>query len=230
MKEEPSTEQRNGAPSLTPNGWTVLGLVSFSDGLSGYQLKRWADFGPGFFYVSPSFSQVYSELKKLEELGLVASREADSDDNSRNKRLYSITPAGKRALTEWVRNSPADRPVLKHPVLMRVMLGHFNEHENLKAMLLEHIDRSELQSQQAAHYARFAASDPHFAYVWIALRWAERYYAAERMLTIELLKDIELAAERFVETSPPPEWFEAAPFPGKGGSSADPPPNTSRLP
>ncbi|CAN5493730.1 PadR family transcriptional regulator [soil metagenome] len=229
MKEESSAERSDDVLSLTPNGWTVLGMLSFSDGMSGYQLKKWADFGPGFFYVSPSFSQVYSELKKLEEIGLVISREADSDDNSRNKRLYSITETGKRALIEWVRNSPVDRPVLKHPMLMRVMLGHFNERENLKSMLMEHIDRSELQSQQAAHYARFAGSDPNFAYVWIALRWAERYYAAERTLTIELLKDIELAAERFVEASPPPEWFEAPPFPGKGDGPADPPPNTSRL-
>jgi DNA-binding PadR family transcriptional regulator len=229
MNDQHSTDRHNGVISLTPNGWTVLGIVSFSDELSGYQLKKWADFGPGFFYVSPSFSQIYSELKKLEEMGLVASREADSHDNSRNKRLYSITSAGKQALTDWARNSPVDRPVLKHPMLMRVMLGQFTEPENLKSILLEHIDRSELQSQQAAHYARFAGSDPYFAYVWIALRWAERYYAAERTLAIELLKDIELAAERFVETDPPPDWFEAAPFPGRGDEPADPPPNTSRL-
>jgi len=225
MDDEKSTVDSGGV-SLTANGWTVLGIVSFSEGLSGYQLKKWADFGPGFFYVSPSFSQIYSELKKLEQMGLVTSREATSDDKSRNKRLYSITESGQQALTDWARNTPVERAVLKHPMLMRIMLGHFNTHDHLKEILHEHIERSDLQSRQAAHYAQFAGSDPYFAYVWIALRWAERYYAAERMLTVELLKDIELAAERFSHTDTPPEWFEAPPFPGEVEGVLDPPPNT----
>ncbi len=228
MTDEHTADDRGDFLSLSPNGWTVLGIVSFSNGLSGYQVKKWSDFGPGFFYISPSFSQIYSELKKLEEMGLVTSREADSQENARNKRLYWITADGKQALADWCRNSPVDRPVLKHPMLMRVMLGHLNERENLKSILTEHIERSELQSEQAAHYARYAGSDPYFAYVWIALRWAERYYAAERTLAIELLKDLELASERFVDTDTAPEWFEAAPFLGRGDVPADPPPNTSR--
>lgn len=224
MDEEDHSE--DNYPSLTPNGWTMLGIVSFSNGLSGYQVKRWADFGPGFFYLSPSFSQVYSELKKLEQMGLVSSRAATpEDEKSRNPRLYFITDAGTRALTNWSRHAPVDRPVLKHPVLMRVMLGHFNTQDGLKEMLLEHIERSDLQSHQAAHYAQFAASDPYFSYVWIALRWSERYYASERALAVELLKDIDLAAERFGETDSPPVWFEAAPYAGQ----SDPPPNTSKM-
>src|ERR1700754_393447 len=127
MNDEDSTAGHGDVVTLTPNGWTVLGIVSFGNGLSGYQVKKWSDFGPGFFYVSPSFSQIYSELKKLEELGLVTSREAGSDDNARNKRLYSQTSAGKQALTDWVRHSPVDRPVFHPPMLMRVMLGHLNE-------------------------------------------------------------------------------------------------------
>jgi DNA-binding PadR family transcriptional regulator len=211
-------------PSLKPNGWTVLGIVSYSKELSGYQVKKWADFGPGFFNPSPSFSQVYTELKHLEQLGLVSSRDALPDDtNARNRRLYRITEAGERALANWSRNAPVERPVLKHPMLTRVMLGHFNQPEILKSKLLEHIERADLQSRQAAHYAQFAANDPYFAYVWVALRWSERYYAAERTLAIELLKDIDLAAERYSRPKDRPEWFEAPVF------DSDVPPNTDRV-
>lgn len=217
-------------PTLTANGWTVLGIVSFSSEISGYQLKKWADFGPGFFYSSPSFSQIYSELKKLESLGLVVSRDVQRDDtNARNRRLYRLTDAGQRALTNWARNAPVDLPVLKHPMLMRVMLGHFNDKESLKEMLLDHIERSDLESRQAAHYAQFAAGDPYFAYVWVTLRWAERYYAAERTLAVELLKDIDLAAERFPQGAPVPEWFEAPSFIDRSPDGrSDIPPNANR--
>jgi DNA-binding PadR family transcriptional regulator len=216
-------------PSLNPNGWTILGIVSYSNETSGYQVKKWADFGPGFFYSSPSFSQVYNELKRLEELGLVSSREALPDStNTHSRRVYRITAGGERALTNWARHAPVERSVLKHPMLMRVMLGHVNEPERMKALLIDHIDRSELQSHQAAHYAQFAANDPYFAYVWIALRWAERYYAAERTLALELLKDIDLAAERYERTTGQrPDWFEAPVFSEHGDPGA--PPNTGRI-
>lgn len=207
-------------PRLSPNGWTVLGIVSYSSELSGYQVKKWSDFGPGFFYLSPSFSQVYAELKRLEEMGLVTSREALPDDsNARNRRLYRITEAGERALSAWSRSAPVERPVLKHPMVMRVMLAHAGDPAALKEQLLDYIDWADLQSRQAAHYAQFAANDPYFAYVWIALRWAERYYAAERTLAGELLKDIELAANRFSMPDTRPDWFEAPMFSDRSGET-----------
>ncbi|MBB3600389.1 DNA-binding PadR family transcriptional regulator [Mycolicibacterium sp. BK556] len=216
-------------PSLTANGWTVLGIVSYSNELTGYQLKKWADFGPGFFYLHPSFSQVYSELKRLEEMGLVASREDTTDESkSRSKRLYRITESGRQALRSWSRNAPVEMPVLKHPMLMRVMLGNFNARENLEQMLTEYIERSDLQSRQAAHYAQVAASDPFFAYVWISLRWAERYYAAERTLAQELLKDLDLAVARFKDTGTVPDWFQAPPLSGELDGEPDAPPNRGR--
>ncbi|WP_431236821.1 PadR family transcriptional regulator [Mycolicibacterium aichiense] len=201
-------------PALTANGWTVLGIVSYSKELSGYQLKKWADYGPGFFYLSPSFSQIYSELKRLEEMGLVISRQAPGGgDKSRSKRLYRISVAGKRALMSWSQHAPVEPPVLKHPMLMRVMLGNLNTPERLREMLTEYIAQSDLKSREAAHYAKFTAAESYFAYVWITLRWSERYYAAERTLAIELLKDIDLAAERFGATDLVPEWFEAPALP-----------------
>ncbi|MCX2931662.1 PadR family transcriptional regulator [Mycobacterium sp. CVI_P3] len=219
--------EQNDYPALTANGWTVLGIVSYSKEVSGYQLKKWADYGPGFFYLSPSFSQVYSELKRLEEMGLVISRESPAGGhNSRSKRLYRISAAGKRALMSWSRNAPVEAPVLKHPMLMRVMLGNMNTPERLREMLAEYIEQSDLKSREAAHYAKFTAAEPYFAYVWIALRWSERYYAAERTLAIELLKDLDLAAERFGATDSVPEWFEAPALPPALSPESDDPSDT----
>ena len=56
-------------PSLRATSWAVLGLLSFGEELSGYDLKKWADWSLRFFYWAPSYSQIYGELRKLEEIG-----------------------------------------------------------------------------------------------------------------------------------------------------------------
>ena len=40
-------------------------MLAFGEEVSGYDIKKWADWSVGYFYWSPSFSQVYSELKRL---------------------------------------------------------------------------------------------------------------------------------------------------------------------
>ncbi len=62
-------------PALPATSWAVLGMLTFGEELSGSDLKSWADWSIGFYYWSPSVSQVYTELKKLETLGFVSSRE-----------------------------------------------------------------------------------------------------------------------------------------------------------
>ena len=61
-------------PQLRATSYAVLGLLSFGQELSGFDMKSWADWSLKFFYWAPSYSQIYGELHKLEELGLVASR------------------------------------------------------------------------------------------------------------------------------------------------------------
>ena len=67
-------------PNLRPTSWAVLGLLSFGEELSGYDLKKWADWSLRFFYWAPSYSQIYGELRKLEEIGYATSRVVNKDD------------------------------------------------------------------------------------------------------------------------------------------------------
>ena len=59
---------------LPATSWAVLGMLTFGEELTGNDLKKWADWSVGFFYWSPSISQVYAELKKLESIGMTAVR------------------------------------------------------------------------------------------------------------------------------------------------------------
>ena len=127
----------DAAPPLPPTGWAVLGLLSFGEELSGYDLKRWADWSLKFFYWSPSFSQIYGELRRLEKLGLASSRIENRDD-VRGKRMYQITDAGQSALRDWAADDHVDPVVLKHGVMLRLWLGHLSDPDRLRRVLERH--------------------------------------------------------------------------------------------
>ena len=184
-----SAAPASAARPLPPTSWAVLGLLSFGRELSGYELKKWADHSLAFFYWSPAISQIYSELKRLEGLGLAVSREAAQDD-LRNKRVYAITPAGREALTEWVQESPVEPPVLKHSVLLRVWLGHLVDPERLRAVIEQHRDYAESMLAQLKSDERKAEQEPDWVYPSLVLKWGERYYESEQERATEMLADL----------------------------------------
>src|SRR5690349_288877 len=124
--------------ALAATSWAILAILSYEDELSGYDVKKVTEWSIRYFYWSPSFSQIYTELKKLEKLGLVTSR-LDHDNGARSRRLYKITPAGLEAVTRWANDTPAEPPMLKHGVLLRVAFGHLAGADKLKALLNEHV-------------------------------------------------------------------------------------------
>jgi DNA-binding PadR family transcriptional regulator len=177
-------------PSLRPTSWAVLGLLSFGEELSGYDLKKWADWSLRFFYWAPSYSQIYGELRKLEEIGYATSRVVNKDD-LRGKRLYTITSEGEEAVARWASEAPVEMPVLKHGVMLRMWLGHASDPDQLRAMLQEHRDQSEKMRARAAADAEGASKEPGWAYPEMVLNWAERYYADERDRADTMLSDLD---------------------------------------
>ncbi|MEB3048247.1 PadR family transcriptional regulator [Mycolicibacter sp. MYC123] len=187
-------------PALPPTSWAVLGMLAFNEEVSGYDIKKWADWTVGHFYWSPSHSQIYSELKRIESLGFATSQ-VQHDNGLRGRRMYRITQAGRDAVSRWSREAPVDPPMLKHSVLLRVWLGHMNDPDRLKEILRDHIAYVDTMRQQVAVDARGASLEPAWAYPRIAMNWAQRYYEAEREMALQLIADIdeaegELAAAR----------------------------------
>ncbi|MDH6198066.1 DNA-binding PadR family transcriptional regulator [Mycobacterium frederiksbergense] len=201
-------------PALAANSWALLGMLSYQRELSGYDVRKWLHWGVRYYNGSPAFSQIYSDLKKLEKMGLLTSR-VDST-GTRNRRLYKITQAGMDAVTRWARDTPADPPSLKHPAIMRVTLGHLSDPATLKQILQEHIAYVDEMQRDAAKGARFAAGYPSWTYARIALDWAERYYASERELTLKMIKDLDDAEDDFPKVLEgaripwplPDDWYE----------------------
>src|SRR5690606_31760031 len=179
---DPTAEPTDGTPplpALRPTSWAVLGLLSCGEELSGYDLKKWANWSLRFFYWAPSYSQIYGELRKLEDLGFAVSRVVNKDD-IRGKRLYRITPAGEEAVARWAAEAPVEPAVLKHGVMLRMWLGHASDPAMLRSMLEQHRDESEKMRVRAAADVEGSEHEPGWAFPTMVLRWSERYYADER--------------------------------------------------
>jgi DNA-binding PadR family transcriptional regulator len=180
--------KRSTPTSGTANA--VLGLLSFGQELSGYDLKKWADNSLSLFYWSPAMSQIYAELRRLEDQGLVTSREVRQDDR-RNKRLYRITDAGNAALAAWLLDEPVEGPILKHPVLLRVWLGHLVPPDQLRSVIDTHRTRTEAKLEELSLNLERVAREESWAYPELIIRWVERYYKAERENATQLLAEFD---------------------------------------
>lgn len=86
--------------ALPGTSYVVLGMLRLGK-RTGYEIKQLVDNSTRFFWAA-SYGQIYPELKKLEEAGLV--RGESDPQGGRQRRAYALTPAGERALDDWLRS------------------------------------------------------------------------------------------------------------------------------
>ncbi|MEU9302465.1 PadR family transcriptional regulator [Streptomyces sp. NPDC048269] len=215
-----TSSQKAKKQELPPTAWAVLGLLSFPGERTGYELKKWADSSLRFFYWSPAISQIYAELRRLEELGYAASVRSGPEE-ARAKRRYSITGAGREALAGWAADTAeAGPPVLKHGLLLRVWLGHLAQPERLRAMVAGHMERTRAELAAVREAREQAGGVPEWAFPALALRWSERQHLAELELAQALLDDLaDLGADRKEPTGT--AVTEAVAGAGSAGRQAD---------
>jgi DNA-binding PadR family transcriptional regulator len=84
---------------LTPTGRVILGMVAVEP-RSGYDIKAVVDNSTRFFWAA-SYGQIYPELKRLAEQGLIEPE--DDPQGGRRRTTYRINEAGREALAEWIR-------------------------------------------------------------------------------------------------------------------------------
>jgi PadR family transcriptional regulator, regulatory protein AphA len=91
---------------LKPPSYLMLGMLRLG-ARSGYAIKRTADLSTKYFWPT-SLAQVYPELARLENAGLVS--RSDDPHGARTRSAYRLTDAGETALLAWLR-SPRQAPV-----------------------------------------------------------------------------------------------------------------------
>ncbi len=83
---------------LGPTAYVILGILNLGPH-SGYDIKQLADLSTRHFWAT-SYGQIYPELKRLTESGLIKSE--DASKGTRQRTLYHLTTKGKQTLHSWV--------------------------------------------------------------------------------------------------------------------------------
>lgn len=109
----------------------ILGLLSHEN-MTGYEIKKRMD-GSLIFLGGASYGSIYPTLNDLVKRGMATKK--NSDENKRNKQIYSITDAGKEYLKQWL-NFPVEKDELRYETLLKIFFG--NSAGPLQA--IEHID------------------------------------------------------------------------------------------
>src|SRR5207302_8253108 len=116
--------------SLSPTARVVLGMLRLGV-RTGYDIKQVIEMTTRFFW-NASYGQIYPELRRLEEAGLV---ESERDPASRRKRtVYKLTPAGDHALQDWL-TGPGDLFDMRDEALLKLFFGDLLTPEQVLANL-----------------------------------------------------------------------------------------------
>ncbi|HTX33148.1 MAG TPA: PadR family transcriptional regulator [Solirubrobacteraceae bacterium] len=86
------------APPLTATGRVILGMIA-KGVRSGYEIKQLVDKSTRHFWAA-SYGQIYPELRRLEDDGLIEGRADPS--GARVRMVYELTPRGEQALEDWL--------------------------------------------------------------------------------------------------------------------------------
>ena len=104
---------------LTPTARVILGMLRLG-ARTGYEIKQAIDVSTRFFW-SASYGQIYPELHRLQERGLVR---AEPDPRGAVRRIsYELTEAGQGALHEWLTDGGLHTFELRDEGLLRFFFG-----------------------------------------------------------------------------------------------------------
>jgi DNA-binding PadR family transcriptional regulator len=82
---------------LSATAKVILGMLAMQP-RSGYEIKAFADHSTRFFWTA-SYGQIYPELRRLAEAGLIEG--TPSPTGGRQRTVYQLTKAGRHELEQW---------------------------------------------------------------------------------------------------------------------------------
>jgi len=103
---------------LNGTAYVVLGMLGLG-ARTGYDVKNIVDKSARFFWAA-SYGQIYPELRRLEQAGLVEGRSAPS--GGRKRREFQLTEKGREELLGWLAQ-PAQMPELRDESLLKLFFS-----------------------------------------------------------------------------------------------------------
>ena len=144
---------------LTPISFIVLGLLSWAEKATPYELKRMA--APLSDLWSVQHTQLYGEPARLAKAGYLTEQQ---ETTGRRRKTYTLTKKGREALSDWLAEPTPAFTELRDPGLLKLYFG-----ANPKQVAVE---QAELHRRKLAEYETlFALGSPEAGEgPWLALQ------------------------------------------------------------
>jgi DNA-binding PadR family transcriptional regulator len=128
---------------LSATAYVILGMVR-NEPRSGYEIKAAVDNTTRFFWAA-SYGQIYPELKRLSEAGLVEGVDASTGDRKRTR--YAITADGEAELKDWLRRPPETAEMREEGLLKLFFSGALKPAEAVETLRTMRRHRLELSER-----------------------------------------------------------------------------------
>jgi len=115
--------------------FALLGLLNEHPS-SGYDLTQRFSQGIGSYAWDAKHSQIYPELKKLTDEGVIEIAE----EGARGRKTYAITPAGRDQLRGWLLTAPAGTGGVRNEYVLRLFLLSALSRDEARQILTHTID------------------------------------------------------------------------------------------
>jgi len=124
---------------LTPTARVILGMLQLG-AKTGYEIKQAVEVSTRFFW-GASYGQIYPELRRLAEAGLLASSDAPRGGVRRTE--YHLTPEGERVLREWLTADDFGLFEIRDELLLRFFFADLLSADDARAVAKRMRERSE---------------------------------------------------------------------------------------
>jgi DNA-binding PadR family transcriptional regulator len=186
--------------NLPTTSYILLGMLSAQE-RSGYDLKLLLDKQVHHVYWSPAKSQIYGELRRLEQAGLATMTEVEQT-NRPDKRLYRITPAGREALQQWLASPEVEPDVFKSPLLLHLFFGHLMPRQVLIAQLEKRqqklaaeLEAYEKREQEVRDGMQAQGAEAHLPFFLLTLQFQSSMLQAALKWTTEAMAQLKRLKE-----------------------------------
>jgi len=164
---------------LSATGKVVLGMVGLGF-TTGYDIKRTVDRSSRYFWAA-SYGQIYPELKRLEEAGLV--RGEDASQGGRARRAYSLTAEGERALDEWLGSNDDLVQELRDEAMLKLFFAGRMDRDNALELVRAKIRQLEAKGAALREIEPAERPDPPHDFPFLVLdygiafaEWSAQWY------------------------------------------------------
>ncbi len=180
-------------PRLPVTSYAVLGLLSWHP-MSGYDIAQAVDRSIANFWPIAK-SQVYRELPRLEELGLVAGTDVQQVGVP-NKRTYELTDDGAAALDAWLAGPDIASERTRSGMLVKLFFAHRMGAPEAAGLVGRHRSEAEKQASHLRRVVDELAGVPHARFSRLTALYGLRHAEATLAWADEVSRDLAEAPKR----------------------------------